>query len=77
MAEQNKRSTFYIKPTLHRALRVKSAETEYSMSDLVNKALREMLAEDAEDLAAFEERGDEPLVSFEDMLKKLKKNGTI
>ena len=77
MAEQNKRSTFYIQPEIHRALRVKSAETEYSMSDLVNKALREMLSEDAEDLAAFEERGDEPLVSFEDMLKKLKKNGTI
>jgi hypothetical protein len=77
MSEPSKRSTFYIEPTLHRALRVKSAETEYSMSHLVNKALREMLSEDAEDLAAFDERAGEPLVSFEDMLKKLKKNGTI
>jgi len=35
------------------------------------------LAEDAEDLAAFEERANEPLIGYEDILKRLKKDGRI
>lgn len=62
---------------LHRALRLKAAETSQSISEIVNNAVRLALAEDAEDLAAFEERVDEPLVSFEDVLKELKRNGRI
>lgn len=62
---------------LHRALRLKAAETSQSISEIVNNAVRLALAEDAEDLAAFEERADEPLVSFEDVLKELKRNGRI
>jgi len=62
---------------LHRALRMKSAETSRSVSELVNNAVRETLAEDAEDLAAFEERANEPLIGYEDILKKLKKDGRI
>jgi len=64
-------------PELHRALRIKSAETERSISDLVNEAVKYALIEDSLDLKAFEERKDEPLVRFEDVLKKLKKNGKI
>jgi predicted HicB family RNase H-like nuclease len=50
MAAQ-KRATVYFDPTLHRALRIKAASTERSLSDLVNAAIRASLAEDAEDLA--------------------------
>ena len=77
MGVSSKRSTFYLDPALHRALRLKSVETSRSMSDLVNEAVKVLLAEDAEDLAAFEERAYEPLLSFEDMLKDLKKRGRI
>jgi histone H3/H4 len=62
---------------LHRALRMKAAETSSSVSEIVNNAVKLVLAEDAEDLAAFEERAKEPLVSFEDVLKELKRNGRI
>ena len=62
---------------LHRALRMKAAETSSSISEIVNNAVKLALAEDAEDLAAFEERAKEPLVSFEDVLKELKRNGRI
>ena len=72
-----KRSTLYLDPDLHKALKVKAVETDRSMSDLVNEALKNSLAEDAEDLAAFETRLSEPLVSYEDMLKELKSNGRI
>ena len=72
-----KRSTVYFDPLLHKALRLKSLETSRSMSELVNAAVKEALSEDAEDLAAFEERAGEPLIGFEDMLKRLKADGCI
>jgi hypothetical protein len=72
-----KRATIYFDPALHRALRMKSAETSRSVSELVNNAVRETLAEDAEDLAAFEERANEPLIDYETMLKRLKRDGRI
>lgn len=77
MPHLTKRSTVYMEPDLHRALRLKSVETSRSMSALVNEAVREMLAEDAEDLAAFDERKREPVVSFEDMVKGLKERGRL
>lgn len=72
-----KRSTIYLDPDLHRALRIKAAETERSISDLVNEAVKYALVEDSIDLKAFEERKDESSFRFEDVLKKLKTNGKI
>ena len=72
-----KRATIYLDPTLHKALKLKSIETSRSISDLVNQAVKEALAEDAEDLAAFEERANEPLISYDEMVKRLKKDGRI
>lgn len=77
MSTLSKRSTIYLDPILHKALRIKSAETSKSMSKLINEAIRISLAEYAEDLASFEKRANEPLISFEDVLKELKKDGRI
>lgn len=77
MESLSKRSTVYLEPSLHQALRIKSAETSRSMSELINDALKESFSEDLEDLAAFEERADESLVSYEHILKRLKKDGRI
>ena len=77
MSNASKRATVYFDPAVHRALRVKAAVTDRSLSDLVNEAVRLSLADDAEDLAAFEERGTEPDLSFEDVVKDLKRSGTI
>ena len=67
----------YFDPEIHRALRLKAAESDRSMSELVNEAVKESLAEDAEDLAAFEERARERSVRFEDVVKRLKQRGAI
>ena len=67
----------YFDPELHRALRVKAAETERSMSDLVNEAVQLSLAEDAEDLAAFADRVKEPSLPYESVVKDLKRRGKI
>ncbi|MBI5232176.1 MAG: CopG family transcriptional regulator [Coriobacteriales bacterium] len=72
-----RRSTIYLEPELHQALRLKAAQTDCSLSELVNDAVRLMLAEDAEDLAAFEDRADEPLVALEDAVAYLERNGDL
>jgi hypothetical protein len=72
-----KRATVYFDARIHRALRLKAAETDRSVSELVNEAVKESLAEDAEDLAAFEERARERSHRFEDVLKQLKRRGAI
>ena len=77
MTTLSKRSTIYLEPALHQALRHKALETSRSMSEIINEAVREALAEDAEDLTLFEERADEPLVSYEQMVKRLKEDGRI
>ena len=77
MATLTKRATVYFDPVIHRALRLKAAETLRSISDLVNDALHDSLAEDAEDLEAFEARASDPLISYEEMIKRLKSDGRI
>ncbi len=71
------RSTIYFEPELHRALRIKAADTRCSLSQLVNEAVRQALQEDQEDLQAFDDRVKEPLISYEELLKDLKKHGKI
>jgi hypothetical protein len=73
----NKRVTIYIQPDLHRALRIKAADSEYAVSDLVNDAIRIALAEDAIDLEAIEARKDEPSYDFEEVVKALKRDGKL
>jgi len=72
-----KRATVYLDPMLHRALRVKAAETDTSVSDLVNDAVRQRFAEDAEDLQAFRTRAKEPTLSFENLVRALKRRGRL
>jgi predicted DNA-binding protein len=77
MGALTKRATVYFDPDMHRALRHKAAETSRTVSDIVNDVVKQALAEDAEDLAAFAERVNEPLVSYETVLKELKANGRL
>lgn len=71
------RSTVYLEPELHQALRLKSAHSRRSMSEIVNDALRQALREDQEDLAAVKSRAKERALSYEDFLAKLKADGTL
>jgi len=77
MTTQTKRTTVYLDSDLHKALRLKAAAISRSVSKLVNDAIREALAEDVEDITAFEERAKEPLISYDEMIKRLKKDGRI
>ncbi|WP_260294950.1 CopG family transcriptional regulator [Sedimenticola hydrogenitrophicus] len=77
MGETSKRSTIYFDPKLHAAIRLKAAFTHRTVSDIVNDAVRAALAEDQEDLAAFEERVSEPTMSYEALLDDLKAHGKL
>ncbi|MEX2374305.1 MAG: CopG family transcriptional regulator [Dehalococcoidia bacterium] len=72
-----RRATVYFDESLHRALRLKAAETDQSISDLVNTAVRNTLTEDADDLAAFRHRAEEPTLAFEDLVRDLKRRGKL
>lgn len=74
---QQKRTTVYLDPELHKALKLKAVETSKSLSELINNAVRETLLEDAEDIIAYEDRVAEPSISYDQMVKRLKKDGHI
>lgn len=77
MSENTKRSTIYFDPKLHKALRIKAAHSNRSVSEIVNQAVRTALAEDQDDLSAFDERDDEPTLSYQELLDDLKAHGRI
>lgn len=72
-----KRITIYFDTNLHKALKLRAAATDRSISETVNDAVRTVLAEDAEDLASFEERKHERNLSFDSFVQSLKRPGRI
>ena len=72
-----KRATVYFDPELHRALRLKAAEMDETISDLVNDAVRTTLAEDAEDLEVMAVREPEPEMPFEQFVRDMKRRGDL
>ncbi len=77
MTEIAKRATVYFESDLHKAVRLKAAHTHRTVSDIVNDAVRMSLREDQEDLAAFDDRRKESNMSYEALLKDLKKHGKL
>jgi len=73
----SRRATVYLDPEVHRALRLKAAASDRSISDMVNDAVKQTLAEDAEDLAAFAGRGREPTLDFARFVQTLRRRGKV
>jgi len=77
MATLTKKATIYFDPDIHRVLKIKAASINKSVSEIIDIAIRQELAQDQEDLNIFDERSHEPTISFEEILKELKVNGKI
>ncbi len=77
MSNLSKRSTVYFEPSIHQALKLKAASSHLSVSELIDEAVRLLMNEDQEDLAAFSERENEKEISYEALLNDLKKHGKI
>ena len=71
--DTSKRATVYFEAEVHRALRLKAAASDRSISDMVNDAVKAALAEDADDLATFPERKNEKSLSFDTFVQRLKR----
>ena len=56
MAQLSQRSTIYFDPNMHKALRLKAAQENRSVTDIVNEAVSILTAEDADDTADFDAR---------------------
>ncbi|MBY0271760.1 MAG: ribbon-helix-helix domain-containing protein [Burkholderiales bacterium] len=77
MSNLSKRSTIYFDPEIHRALRLRAASTQVSLSELVDEAVKLLMREDQEDLAAFTQRAAEPEMTYEALLADLKQHGKL
>ena len=77
MANLSKRATVYFDPDIHQALKMKAAATQVSISELIDESARQLLAEDQEDLAEIQNRISEPVITYEALLKDLKKHGKL
>ena len=77
MSILEKRATVYFDPDIHKALKIKAAETGRTISEIIDDAVRQELLEDEEDLRAFRERAYEETVSFEKVLNNLRAHGKI
>lgn len=77
MSSLSKRSTVYFEPAIHQALKLKAAATDSSVSEIIDEAVRLLIAEDQQDLAAIADRVAEPEISYEALLNDLKAHGKI
>lgn len=72
-----KKTTVHFDPAIHCALRLKAAETDRSISAIVNEAVKAVLLADVNDLEAFELREYEPDYAFEGVVRDLRRRGKI
>lgn len=75
--DDQKRATVYFEADVHRALRLRAAASDRSISDMVNDAVKVVLAEDAEDLASFSDRRRDKSLSFDTFVQGLRRRGRI
>ena len=77
MSTLSKRSTVYFEPSIHNALKIRAASSDSSVSELVDEAVRLLMREDQEDLAAVKSRVGEEEISYETLINTLEADGKI
>ena len=75
--DESKRATIYFDADVHRALRLRAAACNRSISDMVNEAVRVSLTEDADDLRDADQRQDEESSGFEEFVAVFRNSGRI
>lgn len=72
-----KRTTVQLEADIHLALQLKARDTDQSVSQLINQAVRDALTEDADDIAAAERARTETPIPFDDAIADLKRRGKL
>ncbi|MBC8237238.1 MAG: CopG family transcriptional regulator [Helicobacteraceae bacterium] len=71
------RTTVTFDDDLLKLLKLKAVETSHSVSELLNSIVSDAFREDSHDLKVFDERKNEPTVSFESFLHQLEADGKL
>jgi predicted CopG family antitoxin len=71
------RTTITINDKLYRQLKLRSAETATSLSDLVESAIKYQMLEDFEDIEDASKRDKEPEYSFEKLVREYEAEGLL
>ena len=71
------KTTLYFSPSVRKALKKRIVDTNETMSDYVDRAVANAIAEDLGDIEAIEERRNDPTESLDEFLKALKADGII
>ncbi len=71
------RTTLTFNDELFRALKIRAAEADETISKYVEDAVKYQLLEDAEDLEALEKTKNEPVYDFDELVKKFKAEGLL
>ena len=75
--DESKCATIYFEAVVHRALRLRAAACNRSISDMVNEAVRMTLAEDADDLRDVDHRQNEKSIGFVQFASNLINSGRM
>ena len=77
MSNDDTKTTIYLSPSVRRALKRRVIDTDQTMSEYVDRAIANAIAEDLEDIEAIDARRNEPTESLEDFLKAIKQDGLV
>jgi predicted DNA-binding protein len=77
LRRKNMRTTITINDKLFRALKIRAAETDETVSSIVEDAVKYQLLEDLEDIGIAKKRQNEPTLSFESLVITLKAEGLL
>lgn len=72
-----KKTTVYLEPGIIKAARLRAIQADQSLAEYLRDAVVAHLAEDYEDQRDIKLRSKEPTVSFESVMKDLKKRGLV
>jgi len=75
--DESRRAIIYFDADVHRALRLRTAACNRSMSNMVNEAVRMSLAEDSDDLCDADQRLTEESIGFEEFVINLRSRGRL
>jgi predicted Zn-ribbon and HTH transcriptional regulator len=71
------RTTITLNDKLFRVLKMRAAESDASISQLVEEAVKYQVLEDLEDIEDAVKRDNEPVYSFDDLVKQFKAEGLL
>ena len=72
-----KKKTVYFDADIHKKVKHRAEVNSASFSEIINDILSDEFQDEVSDLRYFRERLSEPVISYENLISELKKNGKL